>query len=284
MHDAACLRPTRGRPTLCTDQTLEGVHFEPGVPARQAGAKAVARVLSDLAATAARPYALTLAVAAPGGTSEPYLRGLIEGAAEMGARHGAALVAGDLARGEGPLTLSVTGLGHVTGRGRSVGRDRAAAGHVLLLSGAVGGSRLGRHLRIVPRVELGCELHAAGARAMMDISDGLALDLSRLAEASGVRLELDAERLPVHPDARRLSRTSGRTALEHALRDGEDHELVATLPAHAWKRCAARLRRRHPGLVRIGAVLRGGGLGWASGGNAVEPLPELDTGGWIHGE
>ena len=83
MHDAACLRPTRGRPTLCTDQTLEGVHFEPGVPARQAGAKAVARVLSDLAATAARPYALTLAVAAPGGTSEPYLRGLIEGAAEM---------------------------------------------------------------------------------------------------------------------------------------------------------------------------------------------------------
>ena len=284
MHDAACLRPVPGRPTLCADQTLEGVHFEPGTPARRVGGKAVARVLSDLAATAARPHALTLAVAAPGQTSERYLRGLIEGAAEMASRHGAELVAGDLARTHGSLAVVVSGLGHVAGRRPCVGRDRASAGEVVVLSGAVGGSRLGRHLSIVPRVELGCELHGAGARAMMDVSDGLALDLSRLAAASGIRIELDLERLPVHPDARRASRKSGRTPLEHALHDGEDHELVATLPAPAWQRSAAALARRHPGLVRIGSVRTGEGLGWSGAGNAVEPLPRLDTGGWIHGE
>ena len=127
MHDAACLRPVPGRPTLCTDQTLEGVHFEPGVPGRKAGAKAVARVLSDLAATAARPYAITLGLAAPGDRSESYLRAVIEGAAEMAERFGAQLVCGDLAVVDGPLSLVVSGLGHVRGRARSVGRDRAVS-------------------------------------------------------------------------------------------------------------------------------------------------------------
>jgi len=162
----------------------------------------------------------------------------------------------------------------------AVGRQRARPGQVLVLTGAVGGSGLGRHLAIEPRVRAGRWLARAGATAMMDVSDGLALDLSRLARASGVRLVV--ERVPLHPDARRAARRSGRSALAHGLADGEDHELVATLSAADW----ARARRRRAGagvaVAAIGRVERGAGL-WLPGEVEGTVRHWDGQGGWIHG-
>ncbi len=234
-HDAAVLAPSSERLVTCTDQAIEGVHAEPDVPPRKLGAKVVARTLSDLAATAATPWAVSLALRAPREREERWLRGVITGAAAEAERHGAALIAGDLAAAPGPAGLAVTAHGRLPGRRRPPGRDLAVPGQVLLLTGPVGGSLLGRHLRIEPRLAAGRQLWHAGATALMDVSDGLGLDLHRLAAASSVSFELDD--VPLHPDARRAARSSGRSALEHALSDGEDHELMACMP----ERAAARL-------------------------------------------
>ncbi len=279
-HDAAVLRQARGRLVICTDQTIEGVHVAPGTSARLFGRKAAARALSDLAATAARPQALVLALSAPPGMREARLRSVIEAVDELAREHGAALVGGDLAASSGPLQASVAALGVLPGRRRPPGRDRARPGQLVLLSGPVGGSSLGRHLRIRPRLDVGRFLFERGATALMDVSDGLALDLSRLAGASRVRIAL--EQVPIHVDARALARSSGRRPLEHALSDGEDHELLATIAPRAWDEISAEAARRFPGLQAVGEVQRGGGL--LVPGSEGGPLVQWDgRGGWIHG-
>jgi len=279
-HDAAVLRASAGRLVVCTDQTIEGVHAERGVSARALGRKAAGRALSDLAATAARPVAVLLALAAPRAEREARLRAAIEAVDEKAREHGAALVGGDLAASAGPLSLSVTAVGRLPGRRRAPGRDRARAGQLVLLSGPVGGSARGRHLEPEPRLALGRFLFEHGASALMDVSDGLALDLSRLARASRVRIDL--ERIPIHADAHALARSSGKSAREHALSDGEDHELLATMRSRDWRRCAARAARLFPALTVVGRVSAGSGL-WVPGAHPGAQVPWGGRGGWIHG-
>ncbi|MEQ1892463.1 MAG: thiamine-phosphate kinase, partial [Planctomycetota bacterium] len=213
-HDAAVLRALRGRPVLCCDHVVEGVHAERGTSGRVLGRKAAGRALSDLAATAARPVALLLALAAPRDTRESRLRAVIEGVDAKAREHGAELVGGDLTSTRGALTISVSALGVFERAGRPPGRDRARAGELVLVTGALGGSRLGRHLEPEPRFEAAHFLAQAGARALMDVSDGLALDLARLARASRVRIDL--ERVPVHRAALRAARGEVARAREHA--------------------------------------------------------------------
>lgn len=282
-HDAAVLRRTRERPVVCCDQVVEGIHAAAGCAGRKLGRKAAGRALSDLAATAARPQAVLLCIAASRTERARRLQDVIVGVDEMARAHGAELVAGDLSVSPGPLRLAVSALGTLGGRRPPPGRDRARPGQLVLASGSFGGSRLGRHLEPCPRFEVAEFLHAHGAGAMMDVSDGLALDLSRLAEASGVRIDL--EHVPIHPDARRAARTSGRSPRDHALTDGEDHELLVTLPRVAWRRLEDRAARRFPGLVVIGSVHRGRGLWLASeAAGEEEALHRWDgQGGWIHG-
>ena len=252
-HDAAVLRAAKAgeRPVCCVDSCVEGVHYEPGTPPLRVGRKAAARALSDLAATAARPRAVLLALSAPAEREETWLRAVIRGVAAAAGDAGAELVAGDLCCAAGPAQASVTALGTLPAGPRPPGRDRARPGQVLVVTGPLGGSSLGRHLRIRPRLAEGAWLHRRGATALMDVSDGLARDLARLAAASGVRLELD--RVPVHRDVRRLA-GDGHGAHWHALHDGEDHELVATLPARRLPRVLAEAPRRCPGLVVLGRV------------------------------
>ena len=284
-HDAAVLRALRGRPVVCADQVVEGVHAEFDCAGRALGRKAaghgIAGILwADLAATAAQPVALVLCIAAPLAERASRLRALIEGVDEKAHEHGAELVAGDLSSSRGPLSITVTALGRFAGRGRPPGRDRARAGELVLVTGPLGGSRLGRHLDPAPRFAEAAFLLANGARALMDVSDGLALDLSRLAAASGVRLEL--ERVPVHADARRLAQRSGHAARAHALTDGEDHELLATLAPRRWRAVEREAARRFPRLGVIGRVHAGRGLAVADeDGGALRAWD--GKGGWIHG-
>ena len=205
---------------------------------------------------------------------------LLAGLRREAERHGAALVGGDLAAAPGPFGVAVTALGEFLGPGRPPGRDRLRAGQAVILTGPVGGSLLGRHLRIEPRFRAGQALFAAGARALMDVSDGLALDLSRLARASGLGIQLEA--VPIHRDARRRASASGRTALDHALTDGEDHELIAGLPPSKAERLLRGGLPDCPGALRIGTVIARPGLWLRFPGE--RPRRWSGPGGYVHGE
>jgi len=279
-HDAAVLHGLRGDPVVCADQVVEGVHAERGTAGRRLGRKAAGRALSDLAATGALPVALLLCVAAPLDERAARLRAVIAAVDAKGRAHGAPLVGGDLASTRGPLRLAVTALGRFPPRTRPPGRDRARPGDLVLLSGPTGGSRRGRHLEPRPRLALGHFLALHGVHALMDVSDGLALDLARLARASGVRIDL--ERVPVHRDALWMAGGDARRARRRALDDGEDHELLATLPPATWSAHGARLRRRFPGLELIGRVRRGRGL-WLAREDGGRLEPWSGKGGFVHG-
>lgn len=276
-HDAAVLAASGVRIVQCADQAIEGIHVDSDVRPRAFGRKAANRALSDLAATAATPRTLLLTVAAPPEKEERWLRALIEGVAGAAEAAGAELVGGDLACAPGPTVVSVFAHGELPGRRRPPGRDRARPGQRVVLTGPVGGSRVGRHLTFQPRLDEGRALFAAGATALMDVSDGLAWDLWRLARASGVAIHLGE--VPIHRDARRAARASGRSPLDHALHDGEDHELIACLGAGALPEGT-----RLVGRVREGAGLwLGDGLARELGGaGAREWLPS--EGGFRHGE
>lgn len=115
---------------------------------------------------------------------------------------------------------------------------------------------------------------------MMDVSDGLARDLARIARASQVRIDLEC--VPTHADAEQLAAGSGRSAREHALHDGEDHELLATLAPGAWAAVEEQAMLRFPELSVVGRVRTGAGL-WLAPVEG-QPLQAWDgTGGWLHG-
>ena len=278
-HDAALLDPGEGLEAASCDQVVEGVHFEPGTPPRAVGTKAARRALSDLAATAAQPRALLAALRAPPSAAERDLRALLAAVDREGRTCGAGLVGGDIACASGPLSLAITALGRVPARPRPPHRARGRAGDVLLVTGPVGGSRLGRHLRWRPRLVEGRWLASQGARALMDVSDGLAWDLHRLARSSGIRLVL--EEVPLHRDAHRAARLDGRTALDHGLHDGEDHELLALASPAAARRALRDAPGACPGLVRIGRAEAGSGLVLELGGERTPWDPS--SGGWRHG-
>lgn len=279
--DASELSRSLARPVVCVDQTVEGVHCTVGTDARAIGRKACSRALSDLAASAAVPRAVLLAILAPPTATEARLRALITAVAERAGEYGAELVGGDTGCSPGPLSVAVTAVGE---RGAGVGRvrrDGARPGDVVVATGPFGGSLLGRHLAIEPRSAEGLWLARLGARAMLDVSDSLALDLARMARASRVRIDL--ERVPVHPDARRAARRSGRSALSHALFDGEDHELIASLPRATLERALRESAERCPRFEVLGRVRRGAGLRVPSAEVGGELARWDGRGGYVHG-
>ncbi|MCP3915654.1 MAG: thiamine-monophosphate kinase [bacterium] len=274
MHDAAVLERTQGRLALCVDQTIEGVHFESDAAAARVGAKAAGRALSDLAATAATPLGLVCALSAPPETDESWIQDALSGVADA-----FQLVGGDLACAPGPRALSVTALGTVAADVPPPARDRARAGDTIVLTGPVGGSPLGRHLDIVPRLRAGRWLFGAGCVALMDVSDGLAWDLFRFARTAGVQFVVDS--VPVHADAARLAEGTPRSALDHALHDGEDHELIACVPQRALARVLDEAPRECSELTVIGRVQAGAGLVLELDGESRQWTP--GEGGWRHG-
>lgn len=227
--DCAILRAGgSGQFVLTTDMLLEGVHFEPGTSGYRIGWKAAGRSLSDIAAMGCPASALTACLVFTRGTERRFARDILRGMRSLAGRFEVPLVGGDVSSWEGPLAVNVTAVGDVGDRA-PVLRSGARPGDRIFVSGSLGGSIRGRHLRFVPRLELGCALaEKFELSSMIDISDGLARDLGHLTEESGTGAKLSAERIPVSRDAQHLARTSGRCALEHALFDGEDYELLFT--------------------------------------------------------
>ncbi len=233
--DAAVLKPT-GAPVVTTDLLTDRVDFLiEEVSPQQIGHKALGVNLSDLAAMAARPVAGFVSLVLPdSGTATlsalDLAIGLYRGMLPLAEEHGLTIAGGDTNSWDGPLAISITAVGETTSRG-PLRRSGGQPGDRLVVTGRLGGSILGRHLQVEPRVSEALTLHENfELHACIDISDGLALDASRLAEASGLGAILDLDDVPTSEAAHTLSESSGRSALEHALSDGEDFELLLAVP------------------------------------------------------
>ena len=270
-----------GEPLLVsTDQLLDGVHVRLDRDgAEAAGRKAMARALSDIAAMAGTPLAAVAAVALPRGFSRADAEAMYRGRRQVSDAFGCPMVGGDLATWDGPLAITVTVFGRPAGAG-PVLRSGARAGDALFVTGRLGGAwRTRRHLEFAPRIAEGVALaRDYGATAMIDISDGLALDLWRLCKASGVGAEIAAADVPIHDDAAASAPADDEAALQAALADGEDYELLFTVPPDR----AADLMDTWPlgtPVARIGGVVAGEGAVLLRPGGGREALRPA---GWEH--
>ena len=278
--DCAALCLPAGKVALVTtDMLIAGVHYRPEeAKARQVGHKAVARAVSDIAAMAGEPTAGVIAVAAPRTASLAYLQDLFGGMQAAADALDIRIAGGDVATGDLPLTITVTVIG--TGDAKAlVLRSGARVGDRILVTGELGGSLLGKHLRFLPRVSEAAWLRDTVAlHAMIDISDGLAADAGHIAAESAVAIELWEEAVPVSADAGTEAARSGGTPLEHALYDGEDYELLfTTAPGEA-----AALPARSDLPIRvtcIGEVTDGSGLCLRRRNGKRE---SLEPRGWVH--
>ncbi len=213
------------------DQVLDGVHFDSAVHSPRAiGRKVMNRNLSDCAAMACLPAAAVVAAGLPLGCSIDYAKELYLGMEEAGGQFGCEIIGGDTGSWPGKLALSVTILGRSAGIA-PITRSGAKAGDQIYLTGKLGGSILGRHMTFRPRID---QARAIASRftvtAMIDLSDGLSRDLAHICGQSHLAAHLESAKIPIHEDAIELFKRDGIPPLDHALNDGEDHELLFTSP------------------------------------------------------
>lgn len=273
--DDAAVLATAGLPdtVLTVDLLTEGVDFrlEEATPQR-IGRKALAVNLSDLAAMAAQPLAAVVALALPQQAGFELALGLYEGMIPLAEQFHLAIAGGDTNSYPGPLVVSVTALGTVTAAG-PLTRQGAQPGDRILVTGAFGGSILGRHFEFTPRVHEALELvRGHRVHAGIDVSDGLSLDLARLCQESHCGAEVAVDRIPIHPDAYRLAEhlADGSSPLDHALADGEDFELILAVPRDDARRLIGQQPLSVP-LTDIGRFVETPGL-WQCGPQGVRPL------------
>lgn len=237
-----------------TDMLMDGVDFESGRHAwRDIGWKALAVNLSDCAAMAAAPVSALCAVSLSNRMTEDDALELLAGIRECGQAFGCPLVGGDTNSWDHPAVIAVSVCARCEPDRRPVLRSGARPGDGVYLSGPVGGSILGRHLRPVPRIAAALELNRRFTlSAMIDVSDGLSIDLWHICEESRCGAELEAALLDaaVHEDARRLAERTGRSPRDHALEDGEDFELIVALPPAVEDEA-----RRALGLLPLGRIV-----------------------------
>lgn len=272
--DGAVVAPGDQPLVLAVDALVEDVHFPVGTPARAIGHRAVAVNLSDLAAMAARPAWVTMALCVPRADST-WLADFAAGFFELCDAHNVQLIGGDTVRGPLQITVQATGRSaHPCRRdGGQVGDDLYVSGYV---GDAAGGLRLfgrddthplvQRFLYPTPRVELGCAL-SAWASACIDVSDGLAVDTRRLADASGTGVTLDLDVLPLSVALRGAFDAAEAQYL--ALNGGDDYELCFSVPRARRDDFASWCRANNHLATRIGKLTDGSSLTLTEQGDVV---------------
>jgi thiamine-monophosphate kinase len=244
--DAAVLRAPDGRVVATTDLLVQDRHFRlDWSGAFDIGAKAAAQSLADIAAMGASPTGLLVGFAAPGDLQVSWAQDLVRGLVAECSRAGAFVAGGDVSSAE-KVTLAITALGDLAGRA-PLTRAGARPGDQLAFAGRLGHSAAGMallgagltepaalvasHRRPRPRYAAGPEAASLGATAMIDVSDGLLADLGHVAQASGVRIEVESQQLADSRLQGAAVALGGADWLRWALTGGEDHALAATFPA-----------------------------------------------------
>jgi thiamine-monophosphate kinase len=238
--DCAVIATSTGQMLLKVDQLIEGRHFVRGTALDLIARKAIARAVSDIAAMAGTPTGALAAAALPRNFPQEPANQLFDAASRWARHFGCPLVGGDISSFESadaPLSLSITIIGTPHPKRGPVLRSTARPGDHIYVTGAIGGSfdratGGGRHLSFEPRLREAAWLAdtlGPDLRAMMDISDGLGLDAGRLAAASDLAVELDAEAIPL--DHSRADQPPSASAVLDAVSAGEDYELLFAAPA-----------------------------------------------------
>ena len=255
--DAAVIRRPAGDIVMTTDAICDGVHFlsEVHEPER-IGYKALAAALSDLACMGAEPLAATVSLTLPDSATLDWAKRLFAGMKRLVERFGVDISGGDTTIWSGKLILSVSAIG-VAPPGGAWRIDTAQPGDRILVTGAFGGSLLGRHLDFEPRFEFSRQWRNSRlVRACTDVTDSLGLDLAKVARASGAGFVIDSRKIPLAPAAHEMANRSGtHNVMKHALEDGEDFELVVIAAPEAASRMIAGTPTP-PGLVDIGEIRR----------------------------
>ena len=251
------------------DMLAEGVHFTPHCPPADVGWKLVAVNLSDLAACGAKPVGVLMGAGIGADRDEAWAIALVRGMAQALAQYAVPLLGGDTIRSGPASVLALTAIGSVP-PGASLARSGAQDGDDLWVSGTIGDAGLGlkialgrhshdrallkRYRRPVPRLALGLALRGL-ATACMDVSDGLLLDASRLAEGSGLAAAIVSGAIPLGTGAAQSGLSPAALAAM-----GDDYELLFTAPARSREAVEAAALSSRTAVSRIGAVLRGSGL------------------------
>jgi thiamine-monophosphate kinase len=293
--DAAVTLPG-GATATSVDALIEGVHFRRGqAELGLVGRKALATALSDLAAMGAEAGEAYVVLGAPPDLSEDECLELVDGIVSLAAETGTTIAGGDLSRAP-VLMLSVTVVGHAASAEQLVGRGGARPGDLLVLTGELGGAAAGlallehpelaasvggetaerlrrRQLDPTPRLKAGRALAAAGATAMIDLSDGLGGDAGHLAERSGAAVRIGAGSLPLANGVAEVAAATGQEPLELAVSGGEDYELLAALPPERLGEASSAIGdAAEASLTSIGEIAEGEGVEIRlPGGALLEP-------------
>ena len=277
--DAAVLSVPAGHElAVTTDTIVEGVHFFRDDPPDRIARKALRVNLSDLAAKGAKAQTYLLALSLAPWVDNEWLNRFAAGLADDQNRYGVSLIGGDTTSTPGPLTLSITAFGTIEA-GRMLRRFGARPRDAVFVSGTVGDAGAGlavlkgegtglsdfvrsalasRYQLPEPRLNLGRRLVGL-ASAALDVSDGLIADLGHIAEVSGVKITIDAARLPLSP-ATRAFWGSGTDAIVRAATSGDDYELAFTAPAALRAKIEALAGELGVQLHEIGRVDAGNGI------------------------
>ena len=281
--DAAVLTTPDGRVVTTVDVLIEGRHFRRDwSSAHDVGRRAAAASLADVVAMGARPTALLVGLGVPADLESSWPLGLAEGLAEEAGLVGAGVIGGDVVRSDS-IIVSVTAFGDLEGRA-PVLRSGACAGDVLAVAGRLGWAAAGlavlsrgfRAPRVLvnahrvpePPYAAGPAAAQAGATAMLDVSDGLVADAGHIAQASGVEIVIDPNRLVVADPIRDAAAAYNADPLVWLLAGGDDHALLATFPPGATL---------PPEFTVIGSVRK-----TKTPGVLVGDTPYAERGGWDH--